>query len=189
VILPALPGTGKSTLTAALACRGYRLLSDEFAVVRLSDRMIVPMLKPLALKNESIGVIRRLAPDAAIGPSFSKTRKGTVAHLAPDAASVAGRHMPSRPSLVVFPKYKAGVELQLLPIAQGVAFSRLAVNSFNYEVLGPAAFDAAGDLIEACDCYAMRYSRLEEATETMDELIELVTEEGSAQLSGQVPAM
>jgi hypothetical protein len=89
--------------------------------------------------------------------------------------------VPARASLVVFPKYRAGAALELVPVAQGVAFSRLAVNSFNYEVLGPAAFDAAGDLIEACDCYAMRYSRLEEATETMDELIELVCEDSSTE--------
>ncbi len=34
VLLPAAPGDGKSTLCAALACRGWRLLSDEFGLIR-----------------------------------------------------------------------------------------------------------------------------------------------------------
>lgn len=186
VVLPALPGSGKSTLTAALVCRGYRLLSDEFAVLRLSDRMLLPMLKPLALKNESIDVIRRFAPEVVIGPSFPKTRKGTVAHLAPDDSSVAARHVSARPALVVFPQYASGAELVAHPVPKSRAFARLAVNAFNYEQLGPDGFDAVGDLIEACECYRLQYSRLEEAIETMDELIEIVSEPLPA--ASEIPA-
>jgi HprK-related kinase A len=179
VVLPALPGSGKSTLTAALVCRGYRLLSDEFAVVRLSDGMTVPMLKPLALKNESIDVIRAFAPGVVLGPRFPKTRKGTVAHMAPDFASVAKRRMSARPSLIVFPKYVADTQLQCLPMLRSRAFTRLAVNSFNYSKLGPQGFDAVGELIESCECYSLQYSSLDEAVETLDELIEIVAEDVS----------
>lgn len=175
-VLPALPGSGKSTLTAALVCRGYRLLSDEFAVVRLPDRMLLPMLKPLALKNESIDVIRAFAPDAVLGPSFPGTRKGTVAHLAPDELSVDSRRVSARPALIVFPQYATGAELVAHPVPKSRAFARLAANSFNYELLGPEGFDAVGDLIEACECYRLQFSRLEEAIETIDELIEIVSE-------------
>jgi predicted ATPase len=33
LILPALPGSGKSTLSAALAMNGWRFLSDEFTMI------------------------------------------------------------------------------------------------------------------------------------------------------------
>jgi HprK-related kinase A len=99
IVLPALPGSGKSTLVAALIARGYRLLSDEFGVVRQSDGMLLPLLKPVALKDASIDVIRRFAPASALGPVFPKTRKGDVAHLAPPAASTARRHEPAAPAL------------------------------------------------------------------------------------------
>jgi HprK-related kinase A len=33
LLLPAVPGSGKSTLTAALSMRGWRLLSDEFGAI------------------------------------------------------------------------------------------------------------------------------------------------------------
>lgn len=187
VVLPALPGSGKSTLTAALVCRGYRLLSDEFAVLRLSDGMAVPMLKPLALKNESIDIIRAFARGAVLGPRFPKTRKGTVAHMAPDEASVAKRRTAARPSLIVFPRYTAGAELQLVPVPSSRAFTRLAVNSFNYARLGPDGFDAVGDLVESCECYSLQYSSLDEAIETMDELIEIVSEDDLPAPSAEAP--
>jgi HprK-related kinase A len=177
VVLPALPGSGKSTLTAALVCRGYRLLSDEFGVLRLSGGMAVPMVKPLALKNESIDVIRAFAPGVVLGPRFPKTRKGTVAHMAPDESSVAGRRTSARPSLIVFPKYAAATELQCIPVPRSRAFTRLAVNSFNYAKLGPQGFDTVGELVESCECYSLRYSSLDEAVETVDELIEIVSED------------
>jgi HprK-related kinase A len=134
------------------------------------------MLKPLALKNESIDVIRAFGRDAVIGPSFPGTRKGTVAHLAPDESSVDARHVPARPALIVFPQYTRGAELVVHPVPKSRAFARLAANSFNYELIGPDGFEAVGDLIEACECYRLQYSRLDEAIETMDELIEIVSE-------------
>lgn len=171
VILPALPGSGKSTLTAALAVSGFRLLSDEFGVVRLDDERCLPMLRPIALKNESIGVISRLRPGVMLGPVFTGTRKGDVAHLGPDAASVARRHVPVRARCIVFPQFQAGAATELEPIARARAFAKLAVNSFNYEVLGPAAFDAVARLIARCDCYRLRYGDLAAAIAAIEGLL------------------
>jgi len=171
VILPALPGSGKSTLTAALAVSGFRLLSDEFGAVRLDDGLCMPMLRPIALKNASIEVIARLRPDANLGPTFPGTRKGDVAHLGPDAVSVAKRHVPAMAQLIVFPRYQAGATTELEPVSRGRAFAKLAVNAFNYELLGPAGFETVGRLIAACDCYRLSYGDLAQAVATIDELL------------------
>jgi len=171
VLLPALPGSGKSTLTAALAVSGFRLLSDEFGAVRLDDGRCVAMLRPIALKNESIGVIGRLRPDAAMGPVARGTRKGDVAHLGPDADSVEKRHLPTVIRLIVFPRFQAGGATELEPIPRARAFAKLAVNSFNYELLGPAAFDVVGQLIAASDCYRLTYGNLAEAVALVGELL------------------
>lgn len=171
IVLPALPGSGKSTLTAALATRGFRLLSDEFGVVRLADSHLLPMLRPVALKNESIDIVGRWAPDAAMGPRFPKTRKGTVAHLAPDAASVDRRNQSARPAVVIFPRFDAGTEFELTPVMRSRAFARLAVNSFNYELLGPDSFDALTRLIGLSDCFELRYRSLERAVDELGKLV------------------
>lgn len=163
LVMPAVPGSGKSTLTAALMLSGFRLLSDEFGVLRPMDGRLLPMLKPVALKNESIEVIRRFAPDARMGPVFAGTRKGDVAHLAPNAESVAELDCELAPALVLFPRWEAGAALSLLPQAPEQAFARLAFNSFNYGLLGARSFNAVADLVERSQCYQLVYSRLDEA--------------------------
>lgn len=163
LVMPAVPGSGKSTLTAALMLNGFRLLSDEFGVLRPMDGCLLPMLKPVALKNESIEVIRQFAPAARLGPVFAGTRKGDVAHLAPNAESVAELDREVAPAVVLFPRWEAGAALSLLPQAPEQAFARLAFNSFNYGLLGARSFNAVADLVERSRCYQLIYSRLDEA--------------------------
>ena len=67
LLLPAPPGSGKSTLCAGLAYRGWRLLSDELALLVPDTGQVVPLVRPVGLKNKSIDVIRRFAPDAVMG--------------------------------------------------------------------------------------------------------------------------
>ena len=78
-ILPAPPGSGKSTLCAALVNRGWRRLSDELTMVRLDDGNIDPLPRPVSLKNASIGIIREYAPAAA----FTRPVAGAAATLVP----------------------------------------------------------------------------------------------------------
>jgi HprK-related kinase A len=172
IVMPAMPGSGKSTLTAALTLRGFRLLSDEFGVVRLGDSRLLRMLRPLALKNESIEVIERFEPTAVIGPRFPKTHKGTVAHLAPLPAHVDARHEVANPALVVFPRFDPSAGVELEPVQKTRAFARLAVNSFNYHALGPDGFDALGQLVDESSCWQLRYGDLDGAIESLGELLD-----------------
>ena len=171
LLLPAMPGSGKSTLTAALSRRGFRLLSDEFGVIRLSDRRLLAMLRPIALKNESIDVMRSFDRSVIIGPAFPKTRKGTVAHMAPQLKDVKAIHDAVDPTCIVFPQFDSAAGVELTPLPRARAFARLVVNSFNYEVLGPEAFDALCDVVQACSCYELRYGDLNQAVSVMTEVV------------------
>ena len=163
LVMPALPGSGKSTLTAALSLRGWRLLSDEFGALDLAQGSLRPVLKPVALKNDSIEVIARFEPKAELGPVFPKTRKGRVVHLAPSRAAVAGLHQHAWPGAVVLPRWQAGSSTQLLPVLPQMAFSALAFNAFNYAVLGAQGFKAAAALSQACPTWQLIYSDLDDA--------------------------
>ena len=68
LIMPAPPGSGKSTLCAALALSGWRLLSDELALIDPGSGRVWPLCRPVSLKNRSIEVIRHFAPEAVFGP-------------------------------------------------------------------------------------------------------------------------
>lgn len=172
IVMPAMPGAGKSTLTAALSLRGFRLLSDEFGVVRKHDARLLRMLRPLALKNESIDVIQRYEPTAIIGPRFPKTHKGTVAHLAPQRSHVDARHEIAHPALVVFPRFDPSAGVELESVKKTRAFARLAVNSFNYHALGPDGFDALGRLVDQSSCWQLRYGHLDDAIKALSDLLD-----------------
>lgn len=170
-ILPAPPGSGKSTLCAALVHRGWRLLSDELTLIRLDDGLVVPLPRPISLKNASIDVIRAYVPGAVFSRPVHDTAKGTVALLKAPAASVARAAEPARPAWVVFPRYEAGAPASLQALAPARAFMQLAENSFNYSLLGPAGFDAMGALIDRTDSYQFGYSMLDEAIDVFSSLV------------------
>jgi hypothetical protein len=163
VVLPAPPGSGKSTLCAALAHRGWRLLSDELALVRLADGAIAPLPRPISLKNQSIDVMRAYLDAPVFSTPVGSTHKGTVAHLKAPADSVARAHEIARPAWVIFPKYAPGEAAVLTPMPRARAFMELADNAFNFSLLGAAGFNAMGELIERSECYQFRYSVLDEA--------------------------
>ena len=163
LVMPALPGSGKSTLTAALSLSGWRLLSDEFGALDVQRGSFRPALKPAALKNESIQVIRNFAPHAELGPEFPRTRKGKVAHLAPSRQAVLALNDHAWPGAVVLPRWQAGHATQLTPIQPQMAFSALAFNAFNYATLGAAGFKAAVAVAGACPTWQLIYSDLDDA--------------------------
>ena len=188
LLLPALPGSGKSTLTAALSLRGWRLLSDEFGAYDPALGVLRAMLKPIALKNESIAVIRAFAPQALLGPEFPKTRKGTVAHLSAAADSVARRREPALPGAVILPKWVAGSPTRLAPLALDRLFPSLAFNAFNYTTLGATGFDAAVRLTRECLAWTLVYSELTGALEAIDAVWPQVLRRQAAGRAGSVEA-
>ncbi len=170
VIMPAAPGSGKSTLCAALVHRGWRLLSDEMALVRPDDGRLVPIPRPISLKDASIGLIRAFAPEARFGPELPETSKGTLSHLRPPSESVARAGETASPAWVIFPTYTPGVDPELKPIPKTRFLLHVASNSFNYGVLGARGFETLARLIETCACFQFRYSRLDDALKVFDSL-------------------
>ena len=163
LVMPAIPGSGKSTLTSALSLHGWRLLSDEFGAFDPVRCEFLPVLKPAALKNAAIDIIRHAAPAAQIGPSFPNTRKGTVAHLVPSADAVARVHQSAQPGAIVLPRWEQGSPTRWEPVAPSVAFSELAFNAFNYNLLGQTGFASVVRLVRQCPAWRLTYSRLDEA--------------------------
>jgi HprK-related kinase A len=168
LLLPALPGSGKSTLAAALSWRGWRLLSDEFGAFEPESETFRAMLKPVALKNESIQVIRRFAPQAIFGPEFPKTRKGAVAHLAAQHETVKLRHSGAKPGAVILPKWEARSSTRLERVADHILFPTLAFNAFNYNLLGAIGFKAVVRLVRRCPAWQLVYSDLDEAVAAVE---------------------
>ncbi len=170
LVLPAPPGSGKSTLCAALVHRGWRLLSDELTLVSLADGRVHPVARPVSLKNRSIEVISAFAPEAQFCEPTHDTQKGTVAHMRVPAAHVRRMHEPAVPAWVVFPRWEADAPATLTERPKADTVLELGRNSFNLPVLGPSGFDRLCGLVDAARCFDFRYGRLDDAMRVFDDL-------------------
>lgn len=170
VILPAPPGSGKSTLTAGLVLSGWRLLSDELTLIDRKTGLIHPLPRPVSLKNQSIPLIQAFCPEAYINRPSHDTAKGTVAHMRPPKESVRRQYETARPGWVIFPQWKANAVTTLSPRSKAQTFMFLAQNAFNYSHLGAEGFRVGATLIEQAACYDFRYSQLDEAIVAFDRL-------------------
>jgi HprK-related kinase A len=170
LLLPAAPGGGKTTLCVALAHRGWRLFSDEFGLLRPGSTDLVPLPRPMPLKNESIAVIRRFVPDAVLGPEIPGTVKGTIAHVRPPADSVALMREAARAAWIVFPRWSRDAAFSLEEVPRADGFMRLATNAFNFDLLGAPAFETVRDLVNGTRCFRLVYSDLEEAVSALSAL-------------------
>lgn len=170
IVMPGDPGAGKSTLTAALMLSGWRLLSDEMAILDLKTETLQPLARPVGLKNQSIDIIRHFSAQAVLGQPAKDTHKGTVNHLRPTPVSVQRRHQPATPSHIVFPRWRAGARTQLHPLDRAQAFQQLASHSFNYSMLGRAGFEHTTTLIQRCQCWTFEYSDLPDGIRCLEGL-------------------
>lgn len=170
VVMPGVPGAGKSTLTAALMLSGWRLLSDELTMIDRDDGRIMPLARPVSLKNESIEIIRRFDSQAVFGETAYDTHKGTVSHLRPSRSSVLRVGEKGRAAHLIFPRWSAGASTSLRARPKADSFELLANNAFNYSLLGRLGFGLVARLIDDCACWDFSYSRLDEALRTFEGL-------------------
>lgn len=170
VVLPAPPGSGKSTLTAALAQRGWRLLSDELALLDSREGLIYGLARPVNLKNQAIAVMRAFAPDAVMTEPVADTLKGTLSLMKAPGDAIARVREGARAAWVVVPSYEPGAEARLEPLPKAQAHLLLADQAFNYDIHGVAGFEATADLVDQSACWAFTYSSLDDAMRVFDEL-------------------
>ncbi len=170
-IFPGTPGSGKSTLCAGLVSQGWRLLSDEMALVSITTGLITPIPRPISLKNESIEIVKSLSNELYVGKPIHDTAKGDVAHMRPPQSSVEKNDVQATPAAVIFPKYRKGAHTELSTLSKGRTFLKLAENSFNYHILGSMGFNVLTNLVEQCQCFNFTYQNLDEAYSTLGNLI------------------
>lgn len=158
LILPAPPGSGKSTMCALMMLDGWRLLSDEHCLLDLTTLEIVPFVRPVSLKNSSIDVIAKHPVQCKKSRVFHNTLKGRIQYLAPTEISWAHYQRNAQAKYVIFPKYVAHAELAVSEINQTTLFRRLLENTFNYTVLGERSFNAFTDWLPQLQAFDLKYS-------------------------------
>lgn len=186
LILAAESGDGKSTLAAALAFSGWRLLSDELTLIDPDDTVrlegsapdappiarMVPVPRPICLKNSSIDVVKAFRPDLTFSLTYPETGKGKVTHVKPLKSAVERMMERPVPRWIVFPKYVPGSEPKWTPWEKAEALIRFGGHGRGYSLLGAKGFETVANIIHHCDCWRFEYSRLEDAVKEFERLTE-----------------
>lgn len=174
IIMPGVPGAGKSTLCAALGLCGWRVLSDEHALVPPGTTELVPLCRPVSLKNESIPLIKSFDSGALFGPTSKDTHKGAVAHMKADLTPDSHCEKTVPAHIMLFPRYSKDEQQHLTPRPRSTSFVLAAYHSFNYSLLAKAGFKAMQTLVDSVECYDLVYNDLDWAIRTVDEIHDTV---------------
>jgi HprK-related kinase A len=172
LIISGESGAGKSTLCAALVLDGWRLLSDEFALLDPDTGMLSPLPRPLSLKNASIDIIRKRGPEAVFGPEGIDIEDARFAHMKPPATSVYRSGEPAMPAMVIFPRWMSAARTSFSPVRRAQVLLRLADQSFNYNYLGVRGFTAMATLARRVAAYELEYSDLDDVLPTLIDRLE-----------------
>ncbi len=171
IILPAESGSGKSTLTAILAANGWRLLSDEMALVCTKTGELTPIARPISLKNESIDLVKMIIDKPVLSDIVADTNKGTISHLRASTDSVKNNQIKAKPAFIIFPKYVSESSQKIESRDKASAFMSVIENSFNYPLLAKTGFDTLTQLMKNVECFDFQYSQTQDALDFFNGLV------------------
>ncbi len=160
---------GKSTLAAYLVARGFDLLADEPALLRLDDWSISPLNMPISLKEGSWSILQRHLPQLA----------GSPVHLRSDGIRIRMVYPPSRHcstrsrrlTHIVFPRFapSSPAELERLSLVHTLRLlnegGMLLANKFTRE-----DFEALLQSVQRTPSYRLQYTSLDEALRMLQEI-------------------
>jgi hypothetical protein len=142
-------------------------------MIPLNTTEVVPLCRPVSLKNESIDAVKNFSADAIFGPISPETHKGVVAHMKADLHPDSHDTKTLQARFMIFPRYSADEAQRMSPRRNTTSFILAAYHSFNYSLLREAGFESMKTLIENVTCYDLVYHDLDWAVKMMDELPEL----------------
>jgi HprK-related kinase A len=162
ILFPAPPGSGKSTLTAHLSQNGWRLLSDEMALIIPGTNQVIPFVRPICLKNSSIALAKQWFPESVFSTVAADTHKGDVIHMAAPKAAFEQNRTAATIVGIVYPNYKVDKKLDIYQLNMTESFMQLVDNSFNFTAIGKSSFDTITSLIEKTKHFEIFYNDLNE---------------------------
>ena len=168
LVLPGDPGSGKSTLSAGLCLRGWRLLSDELTIISVGTGLVQPLPRPISLKDKSIKVIREHFPSAEMTIPVRETRKGAIAYVKPPFESVSACSRTVPLGHIIFPRYVADAPLVASPMQRSASLIRMLENTFNVGLIGAAGFATLARTVADSVSVELEYGSLPAAVEWIE---------------------
>ena len=169
VLFPAPPGSGKSTLTSWLCHNGWRLLSDEMAIIEPETSTVLPSVRPICLKNNSISLVKEWGLADKLSSIAKNTHKGDVAHLTPPPDSWEQRKVPAKIVGIVYPRYDKNTFCDVYDLNQLQSLNALAKNSINHSVLDKRGFNTVVKLVDNAKSFEVCYNNVNELQQFLEQ--------------------
>jgi HprK-related kinase A len=171
IVMPGESGSGKSTLAAGLGYRGWRFLSDEFALLDPDTMLHHAYPRPTSLKNDAIQVMKAWIDPSRFSKLFPDTHKGEICYLQPERDSIKRMHETATPKLIVFPAFSRDHPPELVRMTESEAMVRMVAGSANYDKLGERGFDCLTKFVSECPAYWLSYRNFDEADHLLSEAL------------------
>jgi len=171
VLLPASPGSGKSTLVTALALSGFEYYTDEVAVLTEEGRLL-PYPKAITLKRSGWEVIMAHFPQAC-SAAYSPVHHEKLRHVAaPKLPAPSVTETGCQVDFVVFPRYAPDEITSLQPISRSAALVQLAERSLNLFLLGKEGFDVIYGVVKHAKSYDLVTNDVTKAVQLLEGLLD-----------------
>jgi len=168
VVLPAPPGSGKSTLTASLVHAGFEFFSDEIALLQDTTLHVFPVPLAICVKDSGIEALADRFPQVRTLPLHRRGDGKRVAYMPPPAQRRPSSEHPRPVRALVFPRFEPGARTSLEPLPRAEALQRLLSQCL--VVAQPLNVDRVETLvrwISGIPCYALDYGSTEGAVDAM----------------------
>jgi len=168
VIMPAVAGSGKTTLTATLIYHGYSLFSDEVTALDY-EGYVHPLPFCMNIKEGSWKVLEPMYPHLIDRDIHSRFDGQNIRFLSPENMHI-GRQKASH---IIFPKYTPNAKTSLTQI--GAKEALLKIKEANYQIqknMDKNKFTLILKHLISLPKYTLVYSNLDEAIATIDRLLE-----------------
>lgn len=174
VILPAEMGSGKTTLAALLAHKGFTFVSDELTVLDRGETVrVFPLPLPMSIKPGSVPILTDKYPELPSAPVFPRPDGKKVRYLLPPQHALAGRDESFTVSALVFPSYGPCKSTEMQAMDKIQALNRLAATGSSERPLTAEDIRTMISLVEQASCYSLDFSDATEAVGIFDQKIKL----------------
>lgn len=164
VVLPAAPESGKTTTVGGLLRAGFGYLTDEAVAIDPETLLAQPYPKALSVDSGSWEVLADLRPEH----TSLVSGQWQVPPAAVRTDAVAG---PAPVRFVVSPRYRAGAETRLEPMAPADTLMVLADSTFNFRDHPGRDLAVLTRLVEGADGYRLTIGDLETAVTLVSDLV------------------
>jgi hypothetical protein len=158
------PESGKTSLTLALALRGWSLLGDEIALIDASSLKVWACRRDLILRP---GTQALLSPDTIQVPDF-KWAEGNC-YFSPHLVGPPPEE-PAELAGLVFTALRLGAKVGRQPLGRAEAARRLLEQAMNLGDWGAEGVGLVGRLVECCPAVELVFGDAREAAEELSKV-------------------